>query len=215
MSEVKALPSSSPARSPAWSPGSRRRVAKSSGHEVSIRSGILSLYKRCVKKRLSIGSLGEFVLLPPCLQPIAVPLVAVTVDLMGTVEYACRECDRRGCYPQTGELAYRALLEEPGLAASVAGRCAGHTNARSGCTWVKLFNQGGLDAPHNLPLEGGPAAEGPDIRSDLIELTCRARQSGGRRHPPRREALYGHAGPSGPVPFPGRRGGVVWYAPHP
>ena len=64
----------------------------------------------------------------------------------------------------------RALLEEPSLSATAAGRRAGFTREDAGPLWARRFNAGGVAALRDAPRSGRPPTHTPDVRSRLIAL---------------------------------------------
>src|SRR5690242_4597842 len=63
-----------------------------------------------------------------------------------------------------------AMLEEPGLAATVASQRAGFRGDQSGINWVKRFNQEGLPGLEDKPKAGRPPRHAQSVRSALIGL---------------------------------------------
>ncbi len=71
----------------------------------------------------------------------------------------------------------RLMLEDPTLSADEAGRRAGYHSAHSGRTWVKRFNEGGLEALEDRPRSGGPPRHSPEVRSQLVALAVQKPRS--------------------------------------
>lgn len=63
-----------------------------------------------------------------------------------------------------------AMLDEPGLAATVASQRAGFRGDQSGVNWVKRFNQEGLAGLEDKPKAGRPPRHPQSVRSALIAL---------------------------------------------
>jgi transposase len=64
----------------------------------------------------------------------------------------------------------KAMLDKPELSASVAGRLAGYQRDLSGITWVKRFNEEGVEGLQDKPRPGRPRTHDEDVRSALIDL---------------------------------------------
>jgi transposase len=64
----------------------------------------------------------------------------------------------------------RALLDDPTLSATAAGRLAGFTREDAGPRWVRRFNAAGVDGLHDAPRRGRPPAHAPAVRVQLIAL---------------------------------------------
>ena len=64
----------------------------------------------------------------------------------------------------------RALLDDPTLSATAAGRLAGFTREDAGPQWVRRFNAAGVDGLHDAPRRGRPPTHAPAVRDQLIAL---------------------------------------------
>jgi len=64
----------------------------------------------------------------------------------------------------------KALLDNPELSASAAGRLTGYQRDLSGIIWVKRFNEDGVEGLHDKPRPGRPRTHAEDVRSALIDL---------------------------------------------
>jgi len=64
----------------------------------------------------------------------------------------------------------QAMIENPALSASEASRLAGYKRAAAGATWVKRFNQEGIEGLSDQPRPGRPAIHDERVRSALIDL---------------------------------------------
>jgi transposase len=62
-----------------------------------------------------------------------------------------------------------AMLDDPELSATEAGIRAGYSNA-IGATWVRRFNEEGIEGLHDRPREGRPRTHSEAVRSALISL---------------------------------------------
>jgi transposase len=69
-----------------------------------------------------------------------------------------------------------AMLDEPEIGAMEAGRRAGFSG-QSGCTWVKRFNEGGLEVLEDAPRGGRPPTHPPEVRSKLVSLALQKPRS--------------------------------------
>lgn len=69
-----------------------------------------------------------------------------------------------------------AMLKEPALSATEAGRRAGLSNAVSG-KWVRRFNAEGLAGLEDRPRSGRPRTHSEAVRSKLIALALQKPQS--------------------------------------
>jgi transposase len=63
-----------------------------------------------------------------------------------------------------------ALLDNPKLHATQAGLQVGFNGRQSGVTWVKRFNEKGLEGLEDKPKAGRPPTHEPRVRSELINL---------------------------------------------
>jgi len=63
-----------------------------------------------------------------------------------------------------------AMMEEPNLPASHAGRRAGYRSDTPGWEWVKRFNEQGLSGLEDKPRPGHPRIHDETVRSELISL---------------------------------------------
>lgn len=63
-----------------------------------------------------------------------------------------------------------ALLDDPQLHVTHAGRRVGFRGRQSGLTWVKRFNEQGLAGLEDKPKSGRPPTHDQTIRSALIDL---------------------------------------------
>ena len=70
----------------------------------------------------------------------------------------------------------RALLDDPTLSATAAGRLAGFTREDAGPGWVRRFNATGVDGLHDAPRRGRPPTHAPAVRDQLIALAVRKPQ---------------------------------------
>jgi transposase len=64
----------------------------------------------------------------------------------------------------------RALLDDPELSATAAGRRAGFTREDAGPRWVRRFNAAGVDGLRDAPRAGRPPTHAPAVRDQLIAL---------------------------------------------
>lgn len=64
----------------------------------------------------------------------------------------------------------RALLDDPTLSATAAGRLAGFTREDAGPRWVRRFNAAGLAGLHDAPRAGRPPTHAPAGRDRLVAL---------------------------------------------
>ena len=72
-----------------------------------------------------------------------------------------------------------AMLEDPPLSATAAGRQVGLSNAVGG-KWVRRFNEGGLEALEDQPRSGRPPTHDQSVRSKLLDLALQKPRSLGR-----------------------------------
>jgi len=63
-----------------------------------------------------------------------------------------------------------AMVEDPGLPASHAGRRAGYRSDEPGWAWVKRFNERGLPGLEDEPRPGHPRSHDETVRSALVSL---------------------------------------------
>jgi transposase len=63
-----------------------------------------------------------------------------------------------------------AMLEDPRLSATQAGRQVGFSGRQSGVTWVKRFNEKGLAGLEDKPKSGRPQTHDQKVRSALVSL---------------------------------------------
>lgn len=63
-----------------------------------------------------------------------------------------------------------AMLEDPKLTASEAGRKVGYRGDASGIQWVRRFNEEGLEGLHDRPRSGRPRTHDETVRSKLVAL---------------------------------------------
>jgi len=70
----------------------------------------------------------------------------------------------------------RALLDDPTLSATAAGRRAGFTREDAGPCWVRRFNAVGVDGLHDAPRRGRPPTHAPAVRDQLIALAVQKPQ---------------------------------------
>jgi len=73
------------------------------------------------------------------------------------------------------------LLDNPRLPAGKAGRLAGYKSDYPGCTWVKRFNEYGINGLEDQPRSGRPPTHTESVRSSLISLALQKPNSLG--HP--------------------------------
>jgi hypothetical protein len=64
----------------------------------------------------------------------------------------------------------RALLDDPTLSATAAGRRAGFTREDAGPCRVRRFDAAGVDGVHDAPRRGRPPTHAPAVRDQLIAL---------------------------------------------
>ncbi len=64
----------------------------------------------------------------------------------------------------------RAILDDPALSATAAGRLAGFTREDAGPRWVRRFNAAGVDGLRDAPRAGRPPTHAPAVRDRLIAL---------------------------------------------
>lgn len=62
-----------------------------------------------------------------------------------------------------------AMLDDPDLSATEAGVRAGYSNA-SGATWLRRFNEEGVEGLQDRPRDGRPRTHSEKVRSALISL---------------------------------------------
>lgn len=62
-----------------------------------------------------------------------------------------------------------AMLDDPDLSATEAGMRAGYSNP-IGPTWVRRFNEEGVEGLQDKPREGRPRTHSEEVRSALISL---------------------------------------------
>jgi len=70
----------------------------------------------------------------------------------------------------------RALLDDPTLSATAAGRLAGFTREDAGPRWVRRFNAAGVDGLRDAPRRGRPPTHAPAVRDHLIALAVQKPQ---------------------------------------
>lgn len=63
-----------------------------------------------------------------------------------------------------------ALLENPNLSASKAGMLVGFKTKQSGITWVKRFNENGINGLEDKLKTDYPLTHDPDVRNKLLEF---------------------------------------------
>ena len=62
-----------------------------------------------------------------------------------------------------------AMVDDPDLSATEAGMRAGYSNA-IGATWVRRFNEEGVEGLRDRPRAGRPRTHGEEVRGALISL---------------------------------------------
>jgi len=76
----------------------------------------------------------------------------------------------------------QAMVEDPTLAPSQAGRLAGYTTDSSGIGWVKRFNAEGIAGLKDRGRPGKPRIHSEEVRSQLISLALEKPRSLGYPH---------------------------------
>lgn len=70
-----------------------------------------------------------------------------------------------------------ALLDEPAIGATGAGRRAGFSRAEAGLRWVQRFNAQGVAGLTDQPRSGRPVTHLPAVRSKLLNLAVQKPRS--------------------------------------
>lgn len=71
----------------------------------------------------------------------------------------------------------QAMLDDPGLNATDAGKLVGYSSGASGPHWVKRFNAEGIAGLADKPRAGRPATHSEEVRSQVIDLALQKPRS--------------------------------------
>lgn len=77
----------------------------------------------------------------------------------------------------------QAMVEDPALAPSQAGRKAGYATDNSGIAWVKRFNTEGIAGLRDRARPGRPRTHSEEVRSQLVSLALQKPRTLGYPYP--------------------------------